>query len=88
MAFAVQINPVHCTGCSNCVVACLVDALELHVVVPESTENICTARDTEPKVTGFKDELPAGGSVCVQMCPHDSIRLTGPWETRAEAKVQ
>lgn len=88
MAFEVQINSGKRTGCNNGVVACPVDALELHTVVPESTENICTARDTEPKVTGFKDELPAGGSVCVQMCPHDSIRLTGPWETRAKAKVQ
>ena len=70
MAFAVQINPVHCTGCSNCVVACLVDALELHTVVPESTENICTARDTEPKVTGFKDDSLPGAvyaSRCVRM---------------------
>jgi 4Fe-4S ferredoxin len=88
MAFAVQINPDTRTGCSNCVVACLVDALELHRAVPESAQRICTARDDEPKIPDSKSKLPAGCSVCVQTCPHDVIRLTGPWETRAEAKVQ
>ncbi|HVP97495.1 4Fe-4S dicluster domain-containing protein [Methanoregula sp.] len=88
MAFAVQSNSDYRTGCSNCVVACPVDALELHWGVPESASNICTARDNEPKVPGFINRLTAGCGECVQTCPHDSIRLTGPWETRAEAKVQ
>ena len=34
MAFAEQIYHEHCTGCSKCVVACPVDALELHTVNP------------------------------------------------------
>jgi len=88
MAFGVQIKTYHRTGCSNCVVACPVDALELHWGVPESTSHFCTARENEPKVPGFTSKLPPGCGECVQMCLHDSIRLTGLWETRAKAKVQ
>ncbi len=89
MAFAVQINFGHCTGCSSGVVACPVDALELHTVVPESTKNICTDRDGVMIIPDFKSMLlPAVCGECVQTCPHDIIRLTGPWETRAKAKVQ
>ncbi|WP_422175218.1 4Fe-4S binding protein [Methanoregula sp.] len=32
--------------------------------------------------------MSAGCGVCVPVCPHEIIRLTGLWETRAEAKVQ
>ena len=89
MAFVVQINFGHCTGCSSGVVACPVDALELHTVVPESIENICTDRDEAAIIPGLKNVLlTAGCGECVQTCPHDIIRLTGPWETRAKAKVQ
>ncbi|ABS55110.1 4Fe-4S ferredoxin, iron-sulfur binding domain protein [Methanoregula boonei 6A8] len=88
MVFAVQIKTYHRTGCSNCVVACPVDALELHPVVPEQTEPICTVRESVPTLPGCNEVLPARCRVCVQMCPHDNIRLTGPWETRAKAKVQ
>ncbi|MFA5236474.1 MAG: 4Fe-4S binding protein [Methanoregula sp.] len=88
MAFAVHINREHCTGCNNCVVACPVDALELHTVDLHSTEKIYKVRDGKSSVLNFKGELCAGCGVCVQACPHDIIRLTGPWETRAVAKVQ
>ena len=88
MAFAVHINRVHCTGCNNCVVACPVDVLEHHTIDPVSTDKIYTVRDGKSVIPDFKGELYAGYGVCVQMCPHDVIRLTGPWETRAEAKVQ
>jgi 4Fe-4S ferredoxin len=88
MAFAVHINRAHCTSCTNCVVACPVDALEFHTVDPASTEKIYTVRDGKSVSLDFKGELCAGYGVCVRACPHDVIRLTGPWETRAEAKVQ
>jgi 4Fe-4S ferredoxin len=88
MTFAVQINSGKRTGCNNGVVACPVDALELHTVVPEPIE-ICTDRDELTIIPGLKNVLPtAGCGECVQTCPHDIIRLTGPWETRAKAKVQ
>jgi len=88
MAFAVHIKWDQCTGCNNCVVACPVDALELHTLDPVSSDKIYTVRDGKSIVLDFKGELCAGCGVCVQACPHDVIRLTGPWETRAEAKVQ
>ena len=88
MAFAVHSNRAHCTGCNNCVVACPVDALETHTVDPVSTEKIYTVRDGTSVIPNFKGELCAGCGVSVQECLHDIIRLTGLWETRAEAKVQ
>ncbi|MFZ1127778.1 4Fe-4S dicluster domain-containing protein [Methanoregula sp.] len=88
MAFAEQIYHEHCTGCSKCVVACPVDALELHTVNPVSNETIYAVRDGKSMVPGFPGEFRAGCGECVQACLHDGIRLTGPWETRAEAKVQ
>ena len=88
MAFAVHINRAHCTGCNNCVVACPVDALETHTVDPVSTEKIYTVRDSKSVIPDFKGELCAGCGVNVHECLHDIIRLTGLWETRAEAKVQ
>ena len=88
MVFAVQIKTYHRTRCSNCVVACPVDALELQPVVPEHGKPICTPRENELRIPDTNEVLPAGCRVCVQMCPHDTIRLTGPWETRAKAKVQ
>ncbi len=88
MTFAVHINMEHCTGCSNCVVACPVDALELRMVDPVLTDKIYTVKDGKSIVLDVKGEFCAGCGVCVQACPHDVIRLAGPWETRAEAKVQ
>ena len=35
-------------------------------------------------VPDFKGELCAG---CVQACPHNGSKLTGPWESRAQANV-
>ncbi|MGA9622034.1 ferredoxin [Methanoregula sp.] len=89
MAFEVQINSGKRTGCNNGVVACPVDALELYTVVTEPIVNICTNRDEVAIIPGLKNVLlTAGCGECVQTCPHDIIRLTGPWETRAKAKVQ
>ena len=86
MAFAVHINMEHCTGCNNCVVACPVDALELHTVDPASNDKIYKSRTENPSILDFKSELCAGCGVCVQACPHDVIRLAGPWESRAAGK--
>jgi Na+-translocating ferredoxin:NAD+ oxidoreductase RNF subunit RnfB len=65
-----------------------VDALELHTVDPVSTGEIYTVRDGKSVIPDFKGELCAGCGVSLQVCLHDVIRLTGLWETRAEAKVQ
>jgi 4Fe-4S ferredoxin len=88
MAFAVHINMEHCTGCNNCVVACPVDALELHIVDQVSTEKIYIIRDGKSVVLDFREELCAGCGVCVQACPYGVIRLAGPWESRSVANVQ
>ena len=88
MAFAVHINMENCTGCNNCVVACPVDALELHTVDPSSKDKIYKVKDGKSIVLDFKGELCAGCGVCVQACPHDVIKLAGPWKSRAQAKVQ
>jgi 4Fe-4S ferredoxin len=88
MACAVHIKREHCTGCNNCVVACPVDALELHMVDPVSAENIYLVRDGTSVVPDINGELCAGSGVYIQACLHDVISLTGLWETRAEAKVQ
>ena len=87
MAFAVHINRVNCTGFNNCVVACPVDALEIHTVDPSTQDKIYKVRDGKSIVLDFKGELCAGRGVCVQACPHDVITLTGSWESRARANV-
>ncbi len=88
MAFAVHINMENCTGCNNCVVACPVGALELFTVDSAQKDKIYKVKDGKSVVLDFKGELCAGCGVCVEACPHDVIRLTGPWESRAQAKVQ
>jgi 4Fe-4S ferredoxin len=88
MAFAVHINMEDCTGCNNCVVACPVDALELHTVDPATKDKIYKVKDGKSIVLDFKSELCAGCGVCVEACPHNVIKLAGPWASRAEAKVQ
>ncbi|CVK33432.1 protein of unknown function [Methanoculleus bourgensis] len=45
MAFALHINMERCTGCNNCVVACPVDALELHTEDPVTKEKIYKVKD-------------------------------------------
>jgi 4Fe-4S ferredoxin len=88
MAFAVHINMENCTGCNNCVVACPVGALELFTVDSPQRDKIYKVKDGKSVVLDFKGELCAGCGVCVEACPHDVIRLTGPWESRVQAKVQ
>jgi 4Fe-4S ferredoxin len=88
MAFAVHINMERCTGCNNCVVACPVDALEIHTVDPVSTDKIYKVKDGKSIILDFKGELCAGCGVCVLACPYNVIRLAGPWESRSAAKVQ
>ena len=88
MAFAVHINMERCTGCNNCVVACPVDASELHTVDPVSTDKIYNVRDGKSVVLDFRGELCAGCGVCVHACPYSLIRLGGPWESRSAAGVQ
>jgi 4Fe-4S ferredoxin len=88
MAFAVHINMERCTGCNNCVVACPVDALELHTVDPASNEKIYAVRDGKSVILDFRNELCAGCGVCVQACPYGVIRFAGPWGSRSAADVQ
>ncbi|MGA2918036.1 indolepyruvate ferredoxin oxidoreductase subunit alpha [Methanoregula sp.] len=88
MAFAVHINMERCTGCNNCVVACPVDALEIHTVDPASKEKIYAVRDGKSVILDLRIELCAGCGVCVQACPYGVIRLAGPWESRSAADVQ
>jgi 4Fe-4S ferredoxin len=88
MAFAVHINIERCTGCNNCVVACPVDALELHTVNPASKEKINAVRDGRSVILDFRNELSAGCGVCVQVCPYGVINLAGPGESRFTANVQ
>nr|WP_321349965.1 4Fe-4S dicluster domain-containing protein [uncultured Methanoregula sp.] len=88
MAFAVHINMERCTGCNNCVVACPVDALELHTIDPVSTDKIYQVRDGKSIILDFKGELCAGCGVCVLACPYGVIRLAGSRESGTAAKVQ
>ncbi len=87
MAFAVHINRVNCTGCNNCVVACPVDALEIHTVDPSTSDKIYRVKDSKSIILDFKGELRAGCGVCVQACPHEVIQLTESWKSRAQANV-
>jgi len=86
MAFAVHINRVNCTGYNNCVVACPVDALELHSVDPSIYDTIFKVRDGKSIVPDFRDELCTGNGVCVKACPHDVIKVTGSWESKSTGK--
>ena len=45
MAFSVHVNMNRCTGCGICVVACPVNALELHTLDPVTKEKIYTVKD-------------------------------------------
>ncbi len=83
MAFSVHINMEQCTGCGNCVIACPVDALELHTFEPVTNEKIYAVRNGKSIHLDVKAELCAGCGVCVNACPYDVIRLSGKGETPA-----
>jgi 4Fe-4S ferredoxin len=61
--------------------------LELFTVDSAQKDKIYKVKDGKSVVLDFKGELCAGCGVCVEACPHDVIRLTGPWESRIPAKV-
>jgi 4Fe-4S ferredoxin len=84
MAFAVHINLDRCTGCNNCVIACPVNALELHTVDPVTKDKIYKVKDGKAIILDFKSELCAGCGVCVEACPYGVIKLVGPWEIRSK----
>jgi len=77
MTFAVHVNMRRCTGCNNCVVACPVNALELHTVEPASTDKIYVVINGSAVILDIKNELCAGCGVCVDACPYDVIKLSG-----------
>lgn len=81
MAFATHINIARCTGCNNCVVACPVDALELHTAAPATIEKIYRVKNGKSIVLSIKGDLCAGCGVCIEACPYDVIRLVGRLET-------
>ena len=86
MAFSVHVNIERCTGCGNCVTACPVDALELHIVDPVTKEKIYAVRNGKSIILDVKSELCAGCGVCILACPYDVIRLSGKGEmTPSEA---
>ena len=45
MAFSVHVNMNRCTGCGICVVACPVNALELHTLDPVTKDKIYAVKD-------------------------------------------
>ncbi len=81
MSFAMHINMERCTGCNNCVVACPVNALELHTVDPATTDKIYKVFDGKATCLDVKHELCAGCGVCVEVCPYEVVSLVAP--TRA-----
>jgi 4Fe-4S ferredoxin len=88
MAFAVHVNMDKCTGCNNCVVACPVNALELHTVDPVSKEKIYKVVGGKAIVLDVKSELCAGCGVCVEACPYGVIKLKGRWEEGSKPLVE
>jgi len=75
MAFAMHINMEKCTGCNNCVVACPVNALELCIVDPSTTQKIYRVTNGKALSLDVNNELCAGCGVCVEACPYGVIRL-------------
>jgi 4Fe-4S ferredoxin len=80
MAFSVHVNIEKCTGGGQCVVACPVDALELHTVDPVTKEKIYAVKNGKSVHLDVKAELCAGCGVCVLACPFGVIRLSGKGE--------
>ncbi|MDD3135357.1 MAG: 4Fe-4S binding protein [Methanoregula sp.] len=87
MAFAVHVNMERCTGCGNCVVACPVNALELHTLDPVTKEKIYTVIDGRSVSLDIRAELCAGCGVCVEACPYRVIRLSGKGELPLPAQT-
>jgi len=83
MAFSVHVNMNRCTGCGICVVACPVNALELHTLDPVTKDKIYKVKDGKSIDVDFKHELCAGCGVCVTACPYKVITLSGRGETSA-----
>ena len=88
MAFAVHIIKEHCTSCINCVVACPVDAMELHATESVVTDFVCRVRNGNPSSLISEGSSFAGCGVCVQACPYGVIRIAGPGYAKPEARVQ
>jgi 4Fe-4S ferredoxin len=83
MAFSVHVNMNRCTGCGICVVACPVNALELHTLEPVTNEKIYYVKDGKSINLDAKTELCAGCGVCVDACPYKVITLSGKGDTSA-----
>ena len=89
MAFSVHVNMNRCTGCGICVVACPVNALELHTLDPVTTEKdkIYHVKDGRSIDLDAKNELCAGCGVCVAACPYKVITLSGKGDTRLMGQI-
>jgi len=83
MAFSVHVNMNRCTGCGICVVACPVNAIELHTLDPVTKDKIYAVKDGKSISVDAKSELCAGCGVCVNACPYKVITLSGRGETGA-----
>jgi 4Fe-4S ferredoxin len=88
MAFAVHVNMEKCTGCNNCVVACPVNALELHTVDPVTKDKIYKVVGGKAIILDIKAELCAGCGVCVEACPYGVIKLKGHWDEGSKPLVE
>jgi len=75
-----------CTGCGICVVACPVNALELHTLDPVTNEKIYAVKDGKSINVDAKNELCAGCGVCVAACPYKVITLSGKGMTSVLAQ--
>ena len=77
MAFATHVNMDRCTGCGNCVVACPVDALEMHTDSPVTREKCYHVQNGRSRMIAIEANICAGCGVCIEACPYAVIRLVG-----------